>query len=254
MAKTLNFKKISRVISLLLLFFFICWQFSKYKIKAFPKLSEISSRMYAEPVQTETSRRSFLFEYFDKEYLIQPKFDYELSGMIVTHNNISSITDAYHDSKSVDFKDLCVIWGDNLKNNAFRKLEFWSAPWTCFYRYSDPNVVKKFNSHQLSNNHLLSDKKSVRKKIKSVKVGDQIKLSGMLVDYFPRGYSERLRKTSTVRTDTGNGACEVVFVEKFEIVKVSNKLWSKLNYLFSSLFYLAFVTKVLSFIIIHQIE
>jgi hypothetical protein len=35
------------------------------------------------------------------------------------------------------------------------------------------------------------------------------------------------RNSSLVRTDTGNGACEVVFVEEIEVLKLGNAPWRK---------------------------
>jgi hypothetical protein len=57
-----------------------------------------------------------------------------------------------------------------------------------------------------------------------VHVGDQVHFRGYLVDYTgPAG----TRVSSTVRTDTGNGACEVVYVEGFEILDSTNRLWRR---------------------------
>ena len=82
--------------------------YSKYELKKLPDPKQISSKMYQEPVQSPTIRQKFNFPYEGSEYVIEPVADYTISGMIVTHNNISSITDDYHTSKSVDIKVLCV--------------------------------------------------------------------------------------------------------------------------------------------------
>jgi hypothetical protein len=47
----------------------------------------------------------------------------------------------------------------------------------------------------------------------------------MLVDYSPKSNPRWVRRTSLNRKDTGNGACEVVFVEDFKIIKQGNPAW-----------------------------
>lgn len=64
---------------------------------------------------------------------------------------------------------------------------------------------------------------SVRKTIAEANIGDQIVLRGYLADYTnPKGY---LRKTSITRTDTGNGACETIWVEQASIIDTMISPW-----------------------------
>ncbi|MGZ5556026.1 MAG: hypothetical protein ACXW3H_09970, partial [Candidatus Aminicenantales bacterium] len=39
------------------------------------------------------------------------------------------------------------------------------------------------------------------------------------------------RRSSTLRTDRGNGACEVVYVTEFEILREANSAWRTLHQL-----------------------
>ena len=57
----------------------------------------------------------------------------------------------------------------------------------------------------------------------SAEKGDQIYLKGYLATYSQPGGG--LRGTSISRTDTGNGACETIYVEEFEFLKKSNRFW-----------------------------
>ena len=74
---------------------------------------------------------------------------------------------------------------------------------------------------QLSNNHVLIDDELIKTKLMSSEPGDQIWLKGYLAEYSnpANGFH---RSTSTNRTDTGNGACETIYVTDFELVKKSN--------------------------------
>ena len=77
--------------------------------------------------------------------------------------------------------------------------------------------------NQLSNNHLISDDDFIRRQTRKIQIGDQIRVRGYLASYSNPGGGRR--GTSTTRTDTGDGACETVFVESFRIVQPATSYW-----------------------------
>jgi hypothetical protein len=77
--------------------------------------------------------------------------------------------------------------------------------------------------NQLSNNHLISADPFVRDRIADVRIGDQIRIKGQLARYGAVGGG--LRGTSTTRDDTGDGACETILVEEFNIVAPGFSGW-----------------------------
>jgi hypothetical protein len=80
-----------------------------------------------------------------------------------------------------------------------------------------------FSWSQISNSNLLPANEDIYKKIKSANIGDQVSFSGYLVDYsYDIGKGEWRRITSTIREDTGNGACEIIYVSNFVIIKKAN--------------------------------
>ena len=191
-----------------------------------PQPSEILDDLDGDPIQEATSEPPFVFNYFGNDYLVDPVAEYEIWGMVVTHNNIHSIGDMYHDKYSVDLKDLCLIWGSNTYTDLYHDIKFCSDPFTCWYHTTSREVAKKFDGTQLSNNHLLSDDEKVRDTIRSARIGDQIRMKGMLVNYSAADSPGWTRDSSTVRTDTGNGACEVMFVEDIEVLKRNQPTWN----------------------------
>ena len=90
---------------------------------------------------------------------VRPVAEYQLWGLVVSHNDIESVADIYHDSSSIDTKDLCVVWGSNLESGELDKVSFESGPWTCYYRY--PEGVR-FAGSKMSNNHMITDRESLR--------------------------------------------------------------------------------------------
>ncbi|MBV1883966.1 MAG: hypothetical protein KUG82_20165 [Pseudomonadales bacterium] len=212
-----------------------------------PDTTEINSALSQEPIQRQTKKPPSSFQYFDRLYNIRPVADYELWGLVVSHNNTSGMGDIYHDETSLDTKDLCVLWGENLANNQFRSATFSSTAWTCHLEY--PAGIS-LNLQQVSNNHLITDSDDIRQKIEGIRIGDQIRLKGWLVDYQENQNSHFWRKTSINREDLGNGACEVVFVQEIEVIERNNPSW------YALWFYglIACVTIILAKIIIVLVE
>lgn len=204
-----------------------CWVYSSSARKRLPDFREVRSELQQQPIQQSVQLEPFWFEYMENRYLVKPLALYEIWGLVVTHNNISSIADMYHDSSSVDFKDLCVIWGDNVSSNNFHRVHYYSEPWTCFYRPDTREANEQFSPNELSNNHILSRREEVRELIKDATVGDQIHMKGLLVSYGHEDHLQFMRTSSLVRNDTGNGACEVFFVEAAELLKEGNPFWKK---------------------------
>lgn len=180
------------------------------------------------PIQEDISAPPFSFEYMGEIYNVQPMARYEMWGLVVTHNNTTGFLDIYHDETSVDTKDLCLIWGNNLETSDYKKMSFESGAWTCFYQY--PFGVEFF-PNALSNNHLITADDAVRETIGEVRIGDQVHVKGMLVKYQAESFPEFWRTSSMVRDDTGDGACEVVYVESLEILKRGAAIWHSVFHL-----------------------
>jgi hypothetical protein len=176
------------------------------------------------PLQRPTDEPPYVFAYHNTAYTVEPVADYEISGLVVSHNDIFQWGDIYHDATSVDVRDLCVVYGPTAASGAYREPEFWSEPWTCWYRFRN-TPSGEFFDEDLSNNHLLSQSEEVRQRIWSTRVGDQVRIRGRLVNYYRTGFPEESRRSSLVRTDTGNGACEVVMVDRFEILSRGGSTW-----------------------------
>ena len=175
------------------------------------------------PVQSATTRRPFSFEFRGKEVRVRPVAEYSLSGLVMSHNDVESFADIYHDASSVDTKDLCLLSGDSLASEGFQAVEVWSGPFTCYYRYPSGT---QFDGRDLGNNHLLTADDAIRERLATVHRGDQVRVRGLLVDYQMSDWQDFWRKTSTVRDDDD---CEVVFVEHFELVREAAPLWHGLR-------------------------
>jgi hypothetical protein len=119
--------------------------------------------------------------------------------------------------------DVCVVWSDTAFSPHLRKIEFWNGIFTCNVETSDDVAWANFKMNQLSNNHLLSADPATRERIDGIRIGDQIRIKGRLASYGAVGGP--VRGTSTTREDSGNGACETIFVEQFEIISPASSGW-----------------------------
>ncbi|CAA6678417.1 MULTISPECIES: hypothetical protein [unclassified Lentimonas] len=199
--------------------------FSYTRKDQLPDYTSIDQRLLQAPLQQSIAASPFNIDFKGRSYQVRPRASYELHGLIVSHNNPQGIGDIYHDSTSIDTKDLCVIWGLNVRSNAFNKVRYWSNAWTCYCQWNENGL--RFSPSLLSNNHLITDNDAIRRKISNVGIGDQIKIKGMLVDYQEIGSQGGWRNSSLTRSDSGNGACEVVFVKELKVLRSTNRIWRK---------------------------
>ena len=189
-----------------------------------PANAEYVAGIAQEPRQLGTGKRPFDAVFKEVTYRVEPEFAYDITGMIVSyrhHDNNSRMHALANDH--LNMLDVCVIWGDNLANERLHKIDFWNGIFTCNVKTRDQQAWDAFNMDQLSNNHLISDDDFVRRQVRKIRIGDQIRVRGYLASYSSGGGYKR--GTSTTRTDTGDGACETIYVEDFEIVKPATSTW-----------------------------
>lgn len=220
---------VHKLINSLIIFAFIAIILSFFLKKQIPSKEELLPEIEKSPIQNDVSKPDFSFDYRGTPYKVMPKTDYELWGLVVSHNNINSVADSYHNKESVDLKDICVVWGGNVKTGIYTEGKYSSGSWSCEWKFDSYESWRQFSEKEISNNHLISDDPIVQNQIRAVRIGDQVHLTGYLVDYV-NGKTDWRRETSLTRKDTGNHACEVIFVNKLEILKPGNVIWYLMSY------------------------
>jgi hypothetical protein len=177
-----------------------------------------------EPKQRKVEERPFSVSYEGVEYSVDPQYAYELYGMVVSyrqHDGESTMHRRTNDHLNV--ADVCVVWSDTAMSPHLAKIDFWNGIFTCNFETRDDVAWAHFKTNQLSNNHLLSADVATRERIDDIRIGDQIRIKGQLASYGAVGGP--VRGTSTTREDTGNGACETIFVDEFEIIAPAFSGW-----------------------------
>jgi len=189
-----------------------------------PRDIEFQPEVLDEPRQLATKTRPFDAAFKGVDYLVEPEYEYDLAGMVVSfrhHDGNSRMH--FRANDHLNMLDVCVVWGDSATSKLLHKIKFWNGIFTCNVKTRDQAAWDAFSMYQLSNNHLISDDKYIRGKVKDIRVGDQIRVRGYLASYSNENGGKR--GTSTTRTDTGDGACETLFVEKFEIIGPATSFW-----------------------------
>jgi hypothetical protein len=195
----------------------------------FPPHAAILPQLNADPVQEAVNLPPFETTVNRLTYRIKPLYRYELYGLVVSKHEADGFIDYVHKQWGdyLNTADICVVWGRNALSGIYTEVEFSSGQWTCYA--SAPNEIgRQFSMHHLSNNHMLADRPDLQKKIKEARIGDQIHFKGYLAEYSRGNFR---RGTSTVRTDSGNGACETVYAESLDILKRAPSFWRTIRWL-----------------------
>jgi hypothetical protein len=186
-----------------------------------PSVEHIDSSVTQEPEQTATRVAPFAVSVGDIEYRIKPVFDYEIDGLIVSEHDSASWHDIVHAdwNDRINVVDLCMVWGVNAAEGAYRRMEFSSGQFVCYWRTQTMADARADYVRALSNNHLLTADPRIAKRLRDLHIGDQVRIRGQLVEYsHDHGFAFH-RGTSTTRDDTGDGACETIFVRDLTVIR-----------------------------------
>lgn len=201
---------------------------------------QLNELLRYEPTQEKVKQTVFSTQVNKLEYEIQPLYEYELYGLVVSyehHDGNFGLHKLWGDHLNV--ADICVVWDKNAFEINLKDYDFWNGQFTCNISSRDMQAWKLIQQNQLSNNHLLTDDEYIRNRIQKVSVGDQIRIKGWLASY--KNDQGGKRGTSITREDMGNGACETIFVQEFDILNHYTSAWRKFMYLSLLLFALAII-------------
>jgi hypothetical protein len=194
-----------------------------------PAAGKLRQELLAEPAQLPIQKLPLETTVNGVKYSIQPKFSYELYGLVVSLHDSDAWWDLAHREwgDHINLVDLCVVWGENVRRDSYRAISFSNTQWECHWGTHSEEAWKRFDQTAAANNHMVTDSPSVARALRNVRVGDEVRFRGYLVDYttFKNGAAAGTRVSSTVRTDAGPGACEVVYVEDMDILSSANRWW-----------------------------
>lgn len=189
----------------------------------YPSNENVDETIYNEPIQTEVVVDPIVETNQEFTAEINPKYSYKIWGIVVSLHDSGSWYDYYHANDPFNSRDLCVVWGENVDSEIYKTGKYSSGDFTCYWNFKSREDYQAFSGSHISNNHLLPSNEEIYKAIQNADVGDQVHLEGYLSEYSvtvtDNGRELFHRGTSTTREDTGNGACETIYVTDFSIIR-----------------------------------
>jgi hypothetical protein len=153
------------------------------------------------------------------EYNIHPVANYSISGRVVSRRRYYSGWD-YGLAADLSPVDFALVWGDLAKTQMDRFISYDHGQRFFHYHYkNDIPVTADYIISHSSNNHLIPATPKIDRAIKTVKAGELVQVDGYLVnvDAHTQGGGFMSWSTSLTRTDTGGGACELIYVTQLKI-------------------------------------
>lgn len=194
---------------------------------ALPSPAALRQELRREPVQTPTQAAPFQTTVGGVTYTVKPLADYEIWGLVVSGHDSSTWWDWIHAASNdhLNVVDLCVVFAENVTSGGYVGLDYSSGQFVCYVQTRSAEAWSRFSMRALSNNHLLADRNWIASKLRGVRIGDQIRIRGWLSEYSHNHGFAFTRGTSLTRDDTGNGACETIYVQEIEVLRRGGGPW-----------------------------
>ena len=159
------------------------------------------------PLQVDVQASSFGMD----DYQITKKARFEIHARVLS-------TEQYYLNREADLSpiDLALGWGVMSDQSLLEQIDISQSSRWYRWRYEGSLPVSDQQIITSSGNmHMIPATKSVERSLMKLREGDVVVLQGYLVDVdHESGWRWR---TSMTRTDTGAGACEIVYVESIAV-------------------------------------
>ncbi len=166
-----------------------------------------------QPMQQNVADSVFRFD----DYIITRRARFEIRARVLS-------TERYYLHRESDLSpiDLALGWGAMSDQAVLEQMKISQSGRWYRTRYDYPAPIpEQLLISSSSNMHMIPANSSIKKRLKKLRVGEVVELEGYLVDVdHPSGWHWR---TSLSRDDTGNGACEVVYVESMWVDNLAAK-------------------------------
>jgi hypothetical protein len=194
---------------------------------ALPDPAELRPELRYEPVQVPIQTAPFQTTVGGVTYTVKPVAEYEIWGLVVSNHDTSTWWDWIHKASNdhLNVVDLCVVFAENVATGGYVGLDYSSGQFVCYVQTGSTEKWQRFSMRALANNHLLADRPSLVDKLRGVRIGDQVRIRGLLSEYAHNHGFAFTRGTSLTRDDTGNGACETIFVQDVEVLRAGGGPW-----------------------------
>jgi len=159
------------------------------------------------PVQVDLQPSTFMLD----DYQLTRKASFEIRARVLSK-------ELYYLNRTADLApvDLALGWGEMSDSAVLKQIDISQSSRWYRTKYDLPPPISEqqivFNS---SNMHMIPARKDIEKSLKKLREGDVVFIRGYLVDVdHDSGWYWR---SSMSRLDTGDGACELVYVESLSV-------------------------------------
>lgn len=157
------------------------------------------------PIQSQASRSDFDF----KGYKITPLADIKLKGRVLSYKNYSSDKEA-----NLSPIDLALGWGPMSENKVLDKIDISQRNRWYFWKTDRFPIPRRDIETNSANMHIIPSSEAISNQLTQIKRNQIVSIQGHLVKCTQGSWNW---KSSTTRTDTGSGACEVIYVNSLSI-------------------------------------
>jgi len=195
--------------------------------EALPGPTELRPELRREPVQSTTQATPFQTTVDGVTYTVKPVADYEIWGLVVSRHDTSTWWNWIHKASNdhLNVVDLCLVFAENVTTGGYVGPDYSSGQFVCYVQASSAQDFQRFSMRALSNNHLLADRRAIVARLRDVRIGDQVRIRGWLSEYAHNHGFAFVRGTSLTRDDTGNGACETIYVQEVNVLRAGGGVW-----------------------------
>ena len=159
------------------------------------------------PEQVDLQPSTFMLD----DYQLTRKASFKIQARVLSK-------EPYYMGRTADLAplDLALGWGEMSDSAVLSQIDISQSARWYRTRYDLPPPISEqqivFNS---SNMHMIPARKDIERSLKKLREGDIVSISGYLVDV--NHDSGWYWHSSMSRLDTGNGACELVYVESMSV-------------------------------------
>ena len=148
-----------------------------------------------------------------KNYLITPLADFEIKAKVIRREDYS-----YDKGAEISPTDLALGWGRMSDEAVLNQIDVTQSGRWYRYRYQRAPIPQQEIETHSANMHLIPANSYVEKQINQVKKGQIIHIVGQLVRAEDKD-ENWLWQSSLTRNDTGNGACELIYVQQLMVIE-----------------------------------
>ncbi|GAA0207745.1 hypothetical protein GCM10009123_14060 [Kangiella japonica] len=174
------------------------------------KQVELGAGVYApeEPKQ-ELINAATPFQH--KGFKVKPLAEFDITAKVIRREDYR-----YDQGAAISPMDLALGWGRMSEEAVLKHINFSQSGRWYRYRYQSAPIPQKEIETHSANMHMIPAESWIQDDLEGISAGQVVRIRGKLVEVSKDdGWKWR---SSLRRDDTGDGACELVYVENVEII------------------------------------